>query len=268
VHPDNSPWQRPVGPNPQPPPADQRYLPLEQPYPPAGQGLPIVGQPYARAPRPPRGSNKIVWVVGGVAATVLAIVLVVVLVVMSAGSKSNGSNSSSVARQSSKSDIAHLTESMLVDESSFPSINGAHWKSGVVTQSAVNSQFRPTECGAILGAVNATESGVAMLIGTGKGKSSSAMVGIYLPTELLDVKTIQSGCSKIDDMPNPTAEWKTKPIDLAGVPSWAGGLLLNDTAVKVFGTYRGVFINSSCDISRKDDAVKLFNDELAKLEAA
>jgi hypothetical protein len=48
---------------------------------------------------------------------------------------------------------------------------------------------------------------------------------------------------------------------------WAGAVDMNGDAT-VFGTYRGVFIRSNSDLGRQNDAVKLFNDEVAKLEAA
>jgi hypothetical protein len=35
----------------------------------------------------------------------------------------------------------------------------------------------------------------------------------------------------------------------------------------VFGTYRGVFIKSNSGLDRGNDAVKVFNDQVAKLAA-
>lgn len=278
MNPSDSPWRRPADSIPgQAELGDHPYSPNRLPYPAAGTAGPPVGHPYSTAgqpywppPQPPGPSKKTTWIIASASILVLVIALVVVLVVMTGGNGPNPANSlgAGAAGRSSKSDIAHLTASMLVGRSSFPDITGAQWKSGVAAQATVNSQFRPTECGAILGTANASESGAAMLLSFGNGRSQAAMVSIYLPTAPLEVKAIQSNCAKIDDIPNPTAEWETKPIDLAGIPSWAGGLLVNDTSVDVFGTYRGVFINATCDKSRKGDTVKLFNDEVAKLEAA
>jgi hypothetical protein len=208
---------------------------------------------------------------GVVAALLVTIVIVVVTTIaQGSGSGPDGTNRPGVAGQSSKSGITHLTASMLLEKASFPNIGGGQWKSGVVAQRTVNSQFKPTECGALLGAVNATESGITMLVGI-QGekviKGGTVMVAIYLPTEPLEVAAIQSNCAKIDDIPNPRAEWETQPIDLEGIPGWAGALVLNHTSIDVFGTYRGVFIKSNCDISRKDEAAKLFNEQVAKLEA-
>jgi hypothetical protein len=93
-------------------------------------------------------------------------------------------------------------------------------------------------------------------------------ITISVTSDPPDVNTLLNNCGTVSGsgLIAPLVTWNIEPLSLAGVPSWAGAVAMNGDAT-VFGTYRGVFIKSSSGLDRENDAVKIFNDQVAKLEA-
>jgi hypothetical protein len=197
--------------------------------------------------------------------TALAIAIVVVLVVANIGNK-----------KSSRPDITELTSEMLVDRSSFPAMDDAQWSS-VVTPSTSTSnpvETRPPECAPIVAEIHATQGGEASLASTAAALSLHLLVTPDRP----DLKGIIPKCGTIINARYAGAV-TTMPRNLAGLPQWASALDMTSptsTSLMAIGLYRGVLIRcyyagNGGETSSSEFAnaiVKIFNDQVAKLEAA
>lgn len=159
-------------------------------------------------------------------------------------------------------DITQLTESMLVDQSSFPDIPGSKFVRAI-SGNRVDVQVSPSECSPLVVGYDTPQSGYAAVIGPG-----GIEVHLTMTSDPPDMQTLLNNCGTVTGSgPTiPLVTWHIKPIDVAGVPSWAGAVDLSGNAA-VFGTYRGVFIKSNSRLDRENDAVKVFNDQVAKLAA-
>jgi hypothetical protein len=240
--------------------------------PPEGQ----MDQPWAPQPSQSGGrSHKTLWIAGGIAAAVAA-ALVVVLIVTNTGT-------SSVSEPSRTSDITDLSESMLVDASSFP--QGLKVSGPVIRHNlaATPIQYLPAECRPLedVPVVNQLAS-----------REASAPHGKYvdllrLSSEKLDFQSIVGECKTYGIyFPHHNAiVMNVRTLHLSGVPSWAiaygttdavpgaagpttDGSMRNEH-VDITGYYRGVLVSVWEDADTNTDAlVKLFNDQVAKLAAA
>ena len=167
------------------------------------------------------------------------------------------------APPSQKPNITRLTESMLVDQSSFPNIQPSQFIRAV-SGNRVDVQVNPPECAPLAVGYNTTQSGYAGLVQT-QGRWD---ITITVTSDAPDINALLNNCGTVTGSgPTvPIATWHINPLNLAGVPSWAGAVEM-DGGATVFGTYRGVFIKSNSGLDRENDAVKMFNDQVAKLEA-
>jgi hypothetical protein len=159
-------------------------------------------------------------------------------------------------------DVTQLTESMLVDQSSFPDIPGSKFVRAI-SGNRVNVQVSPSECSPLAVGYNTPQSGYASVVGVG-----GMDVHLTMTSDPPDIQTLLDNCGTVSGSgPTiPLVTWHIKPLDVAGVPSWAGAVDMSGNAT-VFGTYRGVFIKSNSSLDRENDAVKVFNDQVAKLAA-
>ncbi|GBE67116.1 hypothetical protein MFM001_35780 [Mycobacterium sp. MFM001] len=166
------------------------------------------------------------------------------------------------APTSQKHDVTQLTESMFVDQSSFPDIPGSKFVRAI-SGNRVDIQVSPSECSPLVVGYNTPQSGYAGVVGAGG-------MDIHLTTtsDPPDMQTLLNNCGTVTGSGPaiPLVTWHIKPIDVAGVPSWAGAVDMDGNAA-VFGTYRGVFIKSNSGLDRETDAVQVFNDQVAKLAA-
>ena len=166
------------------------------------------------------------------------------------------------APPSQKPDVTQLTESMLVDQSSFPNIPGSKFVRAI-SGNRVDVQVSPSECSPLVVGYNTPQSGYAGVVGVG-----GMDVHLTMTSDPPDIQTLLNNCGTVSGSgPTiPLVTWHIKPLDVAGVPSWAGAVDMSGNAA-VFGTYRGVFIKSNSGLDRENDAVMVFNDQVAKLAA-
>ncbi|MEZ0364284.1 hypothetical protein ACAG26_11355 [Mycobacterium sp. pUA109] len=166
------------------------------------------------------------------------------------------------APPSQKPDITQLTESMLVDQSSFPNIPGSKFVRSI-SGNTVDVEVSPSECSPLVVGDSTPQSGYAGVVGVG-----GMDVHLTVTSDPPDIRTLLDNCGTVSGSgPTvPLVTWHITPIDVAGVPSWAGAVDMSGNAT-VFGTYRGVFVKSNADRDRENDAVKVFNDQVAKLAA-
>src|ERR1700736_1045493 len=165
---------------------------------------------------------------------------------------------------SQKPNITQLTESMLVDQSSFPNIQPSQYVRAI-SGNRVDIQVNPPECAPLAVGYNTSKSGYAGLV----QQQGRWDISITVVSDPPDVNTLQNNCGTVSGSGPiaPLVTWHITPLALTGVPGWAGAVAMDGDAT-VFGTYRGVFIKSNSGLDRQNDAVKLFNEEVAKLDAA
>ncbi len=166
------------------------------------------------------------------------------------------------APPSQKPDVTQLTESMLVDRSSFPNIPGSKFVRAI-NGNRVDVQVSPPECWPLAVGYDTPQSGYAGVVGPG-----GMDVHLTVTSDRPDIQTLLNSCGTVTGSGPaiPSVTWHIKPLDVAGVPGWAGAADMSGNAA-VFGTYRGVFIKSTSGLDRETDAVKVFNDQVAKLAA-
>ncbi|HZQ31632.1 MAG TPA: hypothetical protein VFB19_07840 [Mycobacterium sp.] len=231
-------------------------------YPPAGQLYPIA---YPPLPEPPRKSTKSFWIACGAAAVFLLAVIGLIVVVTVVPHST----------RSAKPDITQLTDQMLVGRSSFPDMAGAQWQSGIRNPDDMPElRTRPDECSALSGPLHPTQMASASLTAE---SGTSMHINISLTSERPDLKQVVKDCGTVKLVGIPVTI-TTKPRDLSGVPDWATAVEIRSgsvSSVAVLGFVRGVHVRAAylangtaLKSDQLTDLVKLFNDEVAKLQAA
>lgn len=284
---------------PPPPPGWQFWVDDAAGYPP---GYPPAYPPYPppwppMQPPPGRGSAKLLWI-GLVAVLVVA---AVGLGVVMLGDRLTGAGSDKPSR---KPDIAQLSGDLLVDRSAFPEIRGGKWISGVDDPGGAQSNLPnlttdPPECSALYGdAKGATQSATATLANLEPGGLRSMRVHLAITRDPPNVKQYLQKCQSFTQTFEAggravSTEVQLNPLDVAGVPPWAVATVLTSsastairlpvsvTAAMISGYYRGVLVvassneirlraknNAAIDPETAAALVELFNDQIAKLEAA
>ncbi|HZQ33230.1 MAG TPA: hypothetical protein VFB19_16025 [Mycobacterium sp.] len=185
-----------------------------------------------------------------------------------------------------KPDVTQLEQSMLVDPSSFPVIDGANWigpevKTGGNISSVSGSKVKPPECVAFFEGPHSTQVGRMSL----QSKGSAFGMTIGLTAERPDYQSLVSACRTVR-----TADEQQYAIEqrhLSGLPAWSITTLRThggDWLLSTVGFHRGVFLWATCSQTQGEDApkgfglgapdeqdnlalVKLFNDQVAKLDA-
>lgn len=177
---------------------------------------------------------------------------------------------------SNKPDIGQLTVSMIADRQSFPVAEDASWNGPRIDpySGGSRSAYEPQQCSILV-------TGPAAADGIGKANmrigDRHLAVEISIATERPDFAAILDQCPTVTKG-DQTAQLSRKMTE--GLPSWSTELALNTTSgdhmhenLGIMGIYRGVYIlvEASNDGTITTDnaaaAVKIFNDEVAILEA-
>lgn len=213
------------------------------------------------------------WLVGVIAvAAAIAVIVVVVIHISTRGD--TPSNARSV--RPGKGELTQLTSSMLVDRSSFPTIEGARLIGPKMTMNPPQGIYPsdPPECAALF----APKAIQAVVGGLTDGRHIAFNVSIELHKERIDYRNVVGKCGtfKVGNITNTVTK-----RSLPGLPDWAIAIQpatsprQEITELDVLGYHRGVFIESRWrklppgDPSQEDIAslVKIFNDQVTKLEA-
>lgn len=205
----------------------------------------------------------------------VAVVAVVVAVAVMMTGKSRPASS---AVQSNKPDITKITQAMLVDQSSFPSIASNTWKTAVRDKGTAATNHKnvdPAACRPIIETPAASQSATA-----GGDLTDGASMGVLLELtkSSIDWHALVGKCAKFKDG---KSEQAIKVLQPPGLPDGAtafdisspGDASANQHTAFIRGSYRGVLINAVCDYrgsssDKSNDLAKVFKDQVAKLEAA
>lgn len=147
----------------------------------------------------------------------IAVVGCVVLVDLS-------SRDTQVGSRPPKSDLGYLTESMLVDESAVPPLDGTSWGRIVAVPRGGPPPVSPPECALFLSQGDATQKGLAMR------SSRGAAIGVELAItgHRVDLATARAGCASFSlDAPGVRSRVQLEPTDFGGLPTNAIGTLMH-----------------------------------------
>jgi hypothetical protein len=173
-----------------------------------------------------------------------------------------------------KGDITRLTPEMLVDHSSFPEINGMVFKGPDYSGSQDKLPTIPPECASLEYYPTGTQ--WERLGMSDPADEYGFAIAIVKTTERPDFHDAVGKCGTFKF--GTVDGYSIQSRDLRGLPEWATAYQANDpsyTTAAVVGVYRGIFIKAAhgrkLGDGRPEDTdalVKLFNDQVAKLEAA
>ena len=187
-------------------------------------------------------------------------------------------------RASKKPDITRLTTTMIVGESSFPTIEGAVWsppnlipvEGGLIG----GTEMEPAECMPLLAWSPLASEWAFASLNAGRAGGNRGIylysVEIGLPKERPDYAELVTRCGTVTRNAT-TVTFAPYPID--GLPSWSTSVLRSvpsedAEAISIFGEYRGallvVQVQRDSPLQAGDTAAvaKIFNDQVAQLEAA
>ncbi len=188
----------------------------------------------------------------------------------------------STAAVSSKPDIARMSEMLVVERDSFPDLPGADWRAPymVETSLSLDPSAPGVHCVPMLNLIPRAEDAAARASLKKGGGDEAFRVDLTLPAEgLPNWQDLSGKCGSIDEG---NRQWVVTPRSVDGLPAWAvaSDIELDDgqgdkPGLSIVGNYRGLVIylqvhNRSTGIADADliSSVKLFNDQVAKLEAA
>jgi hypothetical protein len=177
-------------------------------------------------------------------------------------------------------DITAITAGMLVERSSFPVVEGGEWDSGIkhdLHTLAAGPEIQPAECAVLLGFSNPRQIGYSMLVKNDPAdkfhRLDSWAVGIWVVPQRPDLKALMQKCNTFTGPESQPV--KITPLNPSGLPEWA--VAYQDEigsappTVKVKGYCRGVEVMAEHLVrtdARVDDLVKLFKDQVSKLQSA
>jgi hypothetical protein len=199
--------------------------------------------------------------------------ILTVTVACSSGARHSGA--------SQKSDIKQLTDSMFVDPSSFPVVDGAQWFSpkSIDNSTRATIVIDPSECSPLLLGPTASQQ---KFEGLTKRSMRSFSVTLAVPTERPDYKALVGRCGTVTSHQAEGGRGITRHFklrELGGLPDWAT-VVQDDAdtrpAVTIVGVYRGILISASYSEQVSEDPsptneaalVKIFNAQVDKLEDA
>jgi hypothetical protein len=206
---------------------------------------------------------------------ILQVVVACAVLAVSAGCSPSGSRGASASTAATKPDITELTASMLVDQSSFPTIDGGKWQVGGSTKNgAVPNRLpvEPTECSVIVYGLTSSQAAAVSL------SASDTFIGIILQLtqERPDVKALPQTCRTYEQGDGSTAT--VTSLVPSGLPTWAVVLdteYSNDSrGLNIMGFCRGVFVRaiysdpSKASSELAEPLLRIFNAEVAKLETS
>ena len=123
-----------------------------------------------------------------------------------------------------KSDLRYITESMLVDESAVPALDGTSWGRIVAVPRGAAPPVNPPGCALFLSQGDATQKGLAMR------SSRGAAIGVELAIDdqRVDLATARDRCAYFSlDAPGVSSRVQLEPADFGGLPSDAIGTLMH-----------------------------------------
>ncbi|MGE5695554.1 MAG: hypothetical protein ACM4D3_10060 [Candidatus Sericytochromatia bacterium] len=177
---------------------------------------------------------------------------------------------------SAKPDITRMSESLVVGRDSFPAEPGANWRAPYMAEHS--SSGDPAQCAPLLLDVEHSDDSLARASLMGENRNPIFRIDLVLPTEALpDWTSLVEKCRSFGRGDN---RFMVKPASIDALPSSVAAFRMTISDVDdreslvVVGNYRGLILY--LQVHRKpaltaDDtsaAARLFNDQVAKLEAA
>jgi hypothetical protein len=223
--------------------------------------------------------------VGATHLRLLAVTAAACMVVMtvSCSSAVNKSVAPGSSETPQKPEFTQVTSSMFVDRSAVPNSAAMEFTAPSISSYAPgsNDPVDPPECGPIFWGPNSTQAGsVSWSTMRSAGRSTSNEGKFYklflaVPTERPDFRSLLGKCGTIEYQGHTTT---ATPLPLPGLPSWSTAYRVAVGGVNgagITGLCRGLFVSviftqkPGGDLSPNDTnaLVKLFNDQVAKLEA-
>lgn len=148
---------------------------------------------------------------------VIAVAGCVVLVDLSAGRAPDDS-------QLPKSDLRYITESMLVDESDVPPLDGTSWGRIVAVPRGAAPPVNPPGCALFISQGDASQKGLALR------SSRGAAIGVELAINdhRVDLAAVRDDCASFTlDAPGVQSRVRLEPTDFSGLPGGAIGTLMH-----------------------------------------
>jgi hypothetical protein len=215
----------------------------------------------------------------------LAVVAMACMVVITASCSS--AVDKPVAQESSepqKPELTQVTSSMFVDRSAVPNNAATEFSAPDISSDmgGPSDPVDPPECGPIFWGPTPTQAGSiswSTLRSTGASTNNDGRyfhLFLVVPAERPDLRSLLGKCGTVKAQ---GATTRVSPLPLPGLPSWALATRVfapGADGAGIIGLCRGLFVSVAFtqkpggDLSPNDtDAlVKLFNDQVAKLEAA
>lgn len=166
--------------------------------------------------------------------------------------------------------ITKLTKAMLVDPASLPAVEGGEWQVGKIRSEDSPPRadtYVPPECAPLVGDVNHTQ---RVSIRNMPDSLDRRVINFWLyvtpnPPDAIDLVPKCGTVSEKYLMDKPgNRPFIMTPAHIPGVPPWAAAANMNDS-IYVMGSYRGVFFRADFNPQHTDVAVKVFNEQAAKL---
>lgn len=188
--------------------------------------------------------------------------------------ESQPAGAESTAAVSSKPDITHMSETLVVGRDSFPDVPGGDWRAPYMYEHPESDES--ADCGPMLNQYVRGEDSMALASLKKDGNKPSFRIDLTLPSEPLpNWHALSEKCRSI-------GQFELTPRSLDGLPAWAvaSDINLDDgqgdkPGLSIAGDYRGlvIYLQAQRQPTGLTDAdlaacVKLFNDQVAKLEAA
>ncbi len=223
--------------------------------------------------------------VGATHARLLAVTAAVCMVVMTVSCSSAASKSAAPGSNETpqKPEFTQVTSSMFVDRSAVPNSPAMEFTAPSISSDTQgpNDPVDPPECGPIFWGPAHTQMGsvtwsTMRSVGTSTNNEGK-LFSLYLvvPAERPDLRSLLGKCGTIEYQGHTGT---VSPLPLPGLPSWANATRVTSPGADgagVIGLCRGLYVSVAFgqkpggDISPNDTnaLVKLFNDQVAKLEA-
>lgn len=168
-------------------------------------------------------------------------------------------NESSSSVKSSKPNITQMSESLVVGQDSFPTVDDGEWLAPKISTSPSYKYVHadPKECWALVGGYGGVPHGPNSVAWAGVRKNGGAdidfTVELILPNaDLPEWSSILDRCHAVSE---PHEHWAFQPISAENVPSWAVRTMkVNDDpnshyynwkAFQIFGNYHGLVVEVS-----------------------
>jgi hypothetical protein len=212
----------------------------------------------------------------------LAAAACVVVMTVSCSSAVNKPGAPGATAPPQKPELTEVTTSMFVDRSAVPN-NAATEYSGpsIDDVEGPGDPVDPPECGPVFWGPTPTEAGSvswSMLRSTAASTNNDGkyfLLFLIVPAERPDLRSLLGKCGTVKAQ---GATTRVSPLPLPGLPSWALATRIfapGADGAGIIGLCRGLYVSVAFtqkpggDLSPNDtDAlVKLFNDQVAKLEA-